>query len=153
MAMVFCCISCNKETATESSEKGKETAIVFAEKFIDISKNGNIEMMYELYYNDMLNDTYERVKDFLTKEQFNSMIQQEMTSITDYELFVYGSQEMPSTFPPLYYVDYLYYRTTGSETGLSEDIVTNCANLRVYIDNGYTDHMIAEINGEWYVIS
>ncbi len=142
ITMVLFCISCQK----------KEAVVEFAEKFIDISKSGNIEEMYELYYDDMLNQTYERVKHNLTKEQFDSMIKEEMISITDYELIEYGSEEMPATVPALDYVDYLYYINTGSETSLTEEMVTSCAKLCVDTQNGYSEHIIAEINGEWYLI-
>ncbi len=149
--LILSFVSCNNDTDIQA-ENGFNTAQELAEKFVSAGKNGDLSSIYDMYYNDMLNDTYERVNNHLTKDQFDSLLKQEMARFSDYELFEYGCEEMPASVSPLYYVDYLFYGTTGTETGLTEDMVTSCANLRVNIDNSFTDHMLAQIDGLWYVI-
>ncbi len=150
-------VSCKKNddslisSDTETTVTYK-TAQELTDAFMSACKDGDIESVYDMYYDDMLMDTYERIKGHVTKEQFDSMLTYEMMSFTDYELFEYGCEEMPATVSPLYYVNYLFYGSTGSDTDFTEDMVTSCANLRVYANNNGTDHMLAEINGAWYIV-
>lgn len=168
LMLLFCLTSCSGKDANakdsenangeiEQTEEKRETkystADELAEEFMNVCKDGDVEKMYGLYYDDMLSDTYERVKDKLSKEDFDSLLADEMKTISDYAVFEYGSDDLPATVSPLYYVNYMHYGMTGSDTELTEQQLTNCAVLRVFKpDNSQSDHMLAEIDGSWYVI-
>ena len=123
-----------------------------AEKFMEVCEQGDVEKMYALYYNDMLGATYERIKENDSKEDFDATLKEEMRTISRYELYKYGGEELTASVSPLYYVDYMHYSSSGEDTGLTDEQVTDCSVLRVYKDNSaYSDHMLAKIDGEWYV--
>jgi len=142
----------------KSDDKAEEGTVRFksseeiTEAFMNACKDGDTETMYSLYYNNMLDATYERIKDNISKEDFDERLKTEMTSFTTHEVYNYGDEDLPSTVSPLYYVDYTNYGMTGADTGLTEEQVTDCAVLRVYNETGaYSDHMFAKIDGDWYV--
>lgn len=137
---------------SESDSNSYSSAAELADAFLETCKDKDIEKMYGLYYDDMLNATYDRIKDKVSKESFEAMIIDEMGTINEYKLYEYGCEELPSTVSPLYYVNYIHYGATGSDTDFEESSVTDCANLRVYkTDGSFSDHMLAEIDGSWYV--
>lgn len=169
LMLLLCLTSCSKrgaevkdgensgsdaEQTAESQDTAYKTADELAEEFMNICSDGDVEKMYGLYYDDMLSDTYERVKDKLSKEDFDSLLADEMKTLSDYTVFEYGSEDLPSNVSPLYYVNYMHYGMTGEDTEFTEQQLTNCAVLRVYKpDNSQSDHMLAEIDGSWYVIA
>lgn len=153
VTLLMCACSQNENEGNNLPEVKYETADELAEKFMSVCKDGNVGEMYNLYYDDMLDDMYERVKNNLSREQFDSYIKSEMMSFVDYELTEYGEENMQTTSSPLFNLNYIFYRATGTETDFTEDMVTSCANIRLYSENGNaTDHVFAEINGSWYVV-
>ena len=152
-------VSCNKndvkagENQTEIQEIVKyNTAEELAEKFMEVSRAGDIEGMHKLYYNDMLAKFHETISDKVSREEFDALISEEMKGFVDYELFMYGGAELLPSAPPAYYVNYFYYLSTGTEANLNDDLISDCANIRVYSALKKTDHMLAKVDGSWYVI-
>ncbi len=141
-----------QQDVLQQDTSGFASAKDLAQEFIEICAKKDVQAMYGLYYDDMLTKSYERTSANISKENFDFLLGEEMGAITSYELFEYGGTEMPNTVSPLYYVDYFHYSGTHEETGLSEKAVTSCATLRVYNDpDTYSDHMLACIDGAWYI--
>lgn len=145
--------SSDSKKDADSSEGKYKSKDDLADEFMKICADGDTEKMYQLYYDDIMGKTYDRIKDQVSKEDFDKLLSDEMKSLTRNEVIAYGSEELPNTVSPLYYVDYLYYSTTGGEsTGLTDEQCTDCAVLRVYKeDSTYSDHMMACIDGAWYL--
>ena len=160
--MITTLVSCHTQQSASNGAEAESAEIQqngsfatdeeLADKFMEICKEGDVEKMYALYYNDMLGETYERIKENVSKEDFDAALKEEMLTISSCELYKYGGEELTASVSPLYYVDYMHYRSSGEDTGLTDEQVTDCSVLRVYKDNSsYSDHMLAKIDGEWYV--
>ncbi len=159
--LLFTLCSCAKQAQNQKdpaeTEQNNPTAYTSAQQitdaFMQVCRDKDVQKMYDMYYNDMLDKTYERIKDNITRENFDLLLSEEMESIESYELYEYGKcEEVAASVSPLYYVDYINYSATGEETGIPEESVTSCAVLRVFKnDGGQSDHMLAEIDGAWYV--
>lgn len=167
LAALVCFPSCGEEKnkndtkvedqASDVSETEKEkikTSDELIEKFTEYCKNGDVDGMYSLYYDDMLIKMREKLSDKLSADEFDSMLKAEMLSIVDYETFEYGCAEMPEISSPLSYVNQLLYYAGSDSLELTDSQVTDCVDLRVYIENASqpSDHMLACIEGGWYFI-
>ena len=125
-----------------------------SDKFMEFCENGDVDGMFSLYYDNGLMKTYERMKDKLTLDQFKSLIKEEMATVYSFEEMEYGSEDMPEISSPLSYVNQFLYRAGLEPLQLTENQVTDCANLRVYKNGGYpSDYILACIDGFWYLVS
>lgn len=139
----------------EQKEVKYESIEALSDSFMEICKNGDVEGMYALYYDDMLkkisSETY-------TGENAEKMLQaslvSEMATIVDFDEYEYGSTDLPPTMTAYQYVATFYSgATNGGELDIDADRIDNCADLRVYRNDGtYRDHMMARIDGYWYLI-
>lgn len=167
LALVLCALcllafaACKEEAAevesTEVQESEKEKFKDYetlTDRFMEYCEAGNLEGIYDLYYDNMLEDLYERVSDKLSKSEFDALLKEEMATIYSFEEFEYGCEEMPAMSSPLSYVNQLLYNSGGESLELTDAQVSNCVDLRVYKEGSAypSDHMMACIEGYWYFI-
>ena len=149
-----------KESATDKAIEALDNKEKFTQyqdlvdRFMEYCESGNLEGVYDLYYDDLLTKTYKRISDKVSKQEFEAGIKAEMESIYSYEEFEYGCEEMPPMSSPLSYVNQLMYYSGGEALKLTDAQVSNCVDLRVYkYDTAYpSDHMLACIEGYWYFV-
>lgn len=143
------------ENAVVEQEKEKFTEYEkLTDRFMEYCESGNVEGIYSLYYDNMLEKMYDGMSDKLTKEQFDALLKEEMATIYSFEEFEYGCPEMPAMSSPLSYVNQLLYNTGEESLKLTDAQVTNCVDLRVYKEGSAypSDHMMACIEGYWYFV-
>lgn len=146
----------NKEENEKEEESVKYESIqALSDAFMDICKRGDADAMYALYYDNLLE---KRVEEMCTDEESRKMYDanfaSEMATVADFDEFEYGSTDLPPTMTAYQYV-YTFYSsaTDGGELPVTEDRIDNCADLRVYREDGtYRDHMMARIDGYWYLV-
>lgn len=124
------------------------------DKFMEICKEGDVDTLYDLYYDDYLAKMRENMAEVPDKKIFDANLKNEMLNIVDFEEFEYGGSELLAIQSPGSYVAYIYYQVNNQkDLPLSDSDVQDCVDLRVYLSNGgYTDHMMAKIDGYWYLI-
>ena len=149
----------NKAAETENAEVEQEKEKFteyekLTDRFMEYCESGNVEGIYSLYYDNMLEKMYDRMSDKLTKEQFDALLKEEMATIYSFEEFEYGCPEMPAMSSPLSYVNQLLYNTGEESLKLTDAQVSNCVDLRVYKEGSAypSDHMMACIEGYWYFV-
>jgi hypothetical protein len=143
------------ENAVVEQEKEKFTEYEkLTDRFMEYCESGNVEGIYSLYYDNMLEKMYDGMSDKLTKEQFDALLKEEMATIYSFEEFEYGCPEMPAMSSPLSYVNQLLYNTGEESLKLTDAQVSNCVDLRVYKEGSAypSDHMMACIEGYWYFV-
>lgn len=143
------------ENAEVEQEKEKFTEYEkLTDRFMEYCESGNVEGIYSLYYDNMLEKMYDGMSDKLTKDQFDALLKEEMATIYSFEEFEYGCPEMPAMSSPLSYVNQLLYNTGEESLKLTDAQVSNCVDLRVYKEGSAypSDHMMACIEGYWYFV-
>ena len=143
----------NVEVQQEEKEKFTEYEKL-TDRFMEYCESGNVEGVYSLYYDNMLEKLYDGMKDKITKEQFDGLLREEMATIYSFEEFEYGCPEMPAMSSPLSYVNQLLYNSGRESLKLTDAQVSNCVDLRVYKEGAAypSDHMMACIEGYWYFV-
>lgn len=125
-----------------------------SDKFLEVCKNGDVEELYHLYYDDFLEGMRLNMEDVPTKEEFNKGLRENMLTITGFDEYEYGCPELPPTQSPGAYASYIYSMVNnGEKFPIATNEIDNCVNLVVYIENMYqTNHFMVEIDGYWYFI-
>lgn len=142
------------ETPDVPSKYQFENYTDLTDKFMEACKEGDVDTLYDIYYDDFLNMTRENMDPVPEKEMFDANIRNEMLNIVDFEEFEFGGPELLATQSPGSYVAYIYYQANNKhDLPLKDSDIQNCVDLRVYTSNGgFTDHMMAQIGGYWYFI-
>ncbi len=148
------------ETAVQEQEEAEEPELKFenyvdlTDKFMECCKNGDVESLYGLYYDDGLTKMRLNMAEAVDKETFDKNIKTEMSRITGFDEYEYGCPELPPTSSPETYASYIYYQANNQkELQLNGAYVENCVNLVVYIDGGYqTNHFMIQVDGLWYFL-
>ncbi len=125
-----------------------------SDKFLEVCKAGDIEALYDLYYDGLLDETRLNMETVPTKEEFDAGLRSDMLSVTGFEEYEYGTVELPPTQSPGSYAAFIYNMANNGKTlPINDADIENCVNLVVYIDNMYqTNHFMVQVDGYWYFI-
>ena len=125
-----------------------------SDKFFEVCKSGDVDELYNLYYDGLLEGMRLNMQEVPDKETFDRGLRENMLAVTGFEEYEYGSVELPPTQSPGSYASYIYGMVNNGKTlPFSPSQVENCVNLLVYIDNMYqTNHFMVQIDGLWYLI-
>jgi hypothetical protein len=145
------------ETETEIPEEiiEEETPLYknyeeLADRFIEICRAGDTEAMYGLYYDDLL--TKRREEMGAPKQEYDSIMLENMQHITDFEEYRYGEGELIMN-TPAQYVNQFFYRANEKAFPYTDVVIDDFVDLRAYFSNGaYIDFMLAKIDGFWYMV-
>lgn len=165
LLLLLCAFGCKKEnnvtdktgekTKVEEDSREKFTQYqMLTARFMEYCQSGNVEGMYSLYYDNRLEKTYNRISDKISKQEFEALLKEEMSTVYSYREFEYGCAEMPDMSSPLSYVNQFLYNSGSEVLNLPEAKVTNCVNLRVYKEGeAYpSDYMMICTDGLWYIV-
>lgn len=144
-----------EEILSEEPEKVKYVSYTdLSDKFLELCKNGDIDGLYDLYYDDYLTKMRENMADAPSKEVFDRNIKAEMLRVTGFDEYEYGTPELPPTGTPMSYASFIYYQANNEKSlPVPDGSITDCVNLVVYIDGGYqTNHFMVQIDGYWYFL-
>ncbi len=97
------------ETEQTSRKMLYETPEELVDRFKEVCVTGDIDALYELYYDDYLTKMRENAETEITKEKFDASIINEMLSVTGVDIYNYGDVEMPATQSPASYANYIYH--------------------------------------------
>ncbi len=133
----------------------KEYATVeeIVEEFKDICARGDVDALYDLYYDDYLTLMRENMQTPMDKESFDAYLKQEMQTVMGVDIYMYGDIEMPATQPPSTYASYIYAMVNnGAEMPVKPELVEDCANLVVYSNGTQSNHFVVKVDGSWYFV-
>lgn len=165
-ALVFAAVNNREEKEVENSEPQTENVqqievktkydnfMDLSDKFFEICKAGDIDSLYDLYYDGVLEGMRLNMEDVPSKETFDAGLKQNMLSVTGFEEYEYGSMELPPTQTPGQYASYIFAMVNnGASLPFSASEVENCVNLVVFINNTHsTNHFMVKIGGYWYLL-
>ncbi len=143
----------DENQVVKSNKAVYETSEAIINSFLQICKDGDIEKMYDIYYDDFLTKMLEDSQSGMDKETFDGLLKEEMQSIQNSQVYRYGSLELLDNVSPFHYVNYHYSMIYGKDIPLEngDELVTDCTVLRVYMNDGsYGDHVFIEIDGHWF---
>ncbi len=124
-----------------------------ADKFLEVCNAGNVDELYDMYYDDLLGKARLNMQPVPDKTMFDAGLKESMLRITGFDEYTYGCVELLDVQSPGAYASQIYYNTYGESLPFSADIVEDCVNLVVYLDNMYeTNHFMVQIDGYWYFI-
>lgn len=124
-----------------------------ADKFLEVCNAGNVYELYDMYYDDLLEKARLSMNPVPDKTMFDAGLKENMLRITGFDEYTYGCVELLDVQPPGAYASQIYYKMYGESLPFSADIVEDCVNLVVYLDNMYeTNHFMVQIDGYWYFI-
>lgn len=125
-----------------------------SDKFFEVCKAGDVNDLYHLYYDGILEDMRLNMKEVPDKATFDAGLRENMLSVTGFDEYEFGCPELPPTQSPGSYASYIYSRVNnGKQLPISASQIENCVNLVVYIDNMYqTNHFMIQVDGLWYFI-
>ena len=140
-----------EEIVEEETEVKYETYNELAESFKQACKMGDTETMYSLYYMDLLTKRAE--ESGATKEEYDSAMRSNMVSVSDYDEFEYGGEDLLTIKTPGAYVDELCFKAYGETFPYRDVDIQDCVAVRAYFPNGaFFDFMAAQIDGFWYMV-
>lgn len=145
-------VSCTKKEEKKEIAPGYDTYEALVDDFMLLCEEGNVDVLFSMYYDDFLERALNLSETGMTLEEFKPLLKEEMMQIFDKEIYEYGSSDLPANSSPLEYVNHMFSRNTGEMTGLSDEQVTNMVVLRVFRDTGYRDHAVVRIDGTWYLV-
>lgn len=151
VVMAVSLVSCTKEEKKEVAP-GYDTYEALVDDFMLVCQEGNVDLLFSMYYDDYLDRALNLSNTGMTLEEFKPLLKDEMMQIFDKEIYEYGSSDLPANSGPLEYVNHMFSKNTGELTGLKDEQVTNMVVLRVFRDTGYRDHAVVKIDGTWYIV-